>query len=641
MRNIFTVLLAAATVLQLGFGQSANVKKGEDWPTYNHDLAGTRYSPLTQINKNNVANLRLAWSFHLRREGGGAGAFGGTTPIVVDGLMYLPAANRIVALQPETGKVVWQHDIKQGAARRGVSYWPGDKDHPARIFFSTGRKIHALNAKTGEIDPGFGKEGEIELTVAYNSPPTIFKNVLAIGANVGENMQGEPGNSRAYDARTGEKLWEFHSVPGPGEVGHETWLNDGWKERSGVNVWNFYMSVDEERGILYMPLTSPSTVYWGGDRPGANLFGNSVVAVDMQTGKLKWYFQTIHHDIWDYDMPPAPGLIEIHKDGKTIHALAEIGKTGLMFILDRENGKPVFGVEERPVTPGDVPGEWYSPTQPFPVKPPPLSRVSYKPEDLVTGADTNAEHARLCRELVQKHGGELYNDGTPFTNFPFREDGTVGRSAVQFPAGGGGPNWGGTAFDPKLGYIFVNSRAGGLLGWIERTKDYKIATHGAERSKAPFERASPDGLGPYHSFSIPMKDADGHSLGSWPCVKPPWGELYAVNANTGDIAWQVPLGVTDGLPEGKRNTGRSNLGGPIVTAAGLLFIGAADDGRFRAFDSKTGQEIWSAKLEYSAQCIPITYRGKDGKQYVAVIAAAPIAGQPNNRNESLVAFALP
>jgi quinoprotein glucose dehydrogenase len=641
MRSFCFVVLAAASLLQPLYSQSGKIKKGEDWPTYNHDLAGTRYSPLTQISKDNVAKLRQAWSYRLRKEDGAAGAFGGTTPIVANGLMYLPAGGRIVALQPETGKEAWRFEIKQGAARRGVSYWPGDKDHPARIFFSTGRKIHALNAETGKLDPGFGKEGAIDLSVPYNSPPTIYKNVLVIGANIGESMQGEPGNSRAYDARTGAKLWEFNSVPGPGEPGHETWLNDGWKGRSGVNVWNFYMSVDEQRGILYMPLTSPSTVYWGGDRPGANLFGNSIVAVDALTGKLKWHFQTIHHDIWDYDLPPAPGLIEINKDGKKIPALAQIGKTALMFILNREDGTPIFGVEERPVPPGDVPGEWYSPTQPFPVKPPPLGRIGYKPEDLVTEADTNAEHARLCRELVEKHGGELYNDGTPFTNFPFREEGTKGRSAVQFPAGGGGPNWGGTAFDPQLGYIFVNSRVGGLLGWIERTKDGKIATHGAERSKAPFERASPDGLGPYHSFSVPMKDADGRSIGAWPCVKPPWGSLYAVNASTGDIAWQVPLGLTDALPEGKRNTGRSNLGGPIATAAGLLFIGAADDGRFRAFDSKSGKELWSTKLEYSAQAIPITYRGKDGKQYVAVIAASPRPGEPNAKNESLVAFALP
>ncbi len=641
MRTLWTVIMAAAVMLSPVYAQSGKAKKNvEDWPTFNHDLAGTRYSPLTQINTKNVAKLTVAWSYHLRGEDGAPGAYGGNTPIVVDGVMYLPAGNRVVALEADTGKEIWHYQLKGGMARRGVSYWPGDPDHPARIFFTNGRKMFALNAKTGAIDPGFGKEGEVELGVPYNSPPTIYKNVLAIGANVGEMMVGDPGNSRAYDARTGAKLWEFQSVAQPGQPGHETWLNDGWKGRSGINAWNWYMSVDEERGILYMPLTSPSTVYWGGDRPGANLYGNSVVAVDAQTGKLQWYFQTIHHDIWDYDMPPAPGLIEINRNGKKIHALAEIGKTGLMFMLDRETGKPVFGVEERPVPPGDVPGEWYSPTQPFPVKPPPLSRVSFKPEDIVTEADTNAEHAKLCRDLYDKYGG-FYNDGTPFTNFPFKEDGAKGRSAIQFPGGGGGPNWGGTAYDPKLGYIYVNSRDAGILGWIERTKNGKIVTHGAEASNAPFERASPEGLGPYHNFVIAMKDANGKPLGSWPCVKPPWGRLFAVNVNTGDIAWAVPLGQTDELPEGKRNTGRLNLGGPIVTAGGLVFVGAADDFRFRAFDAKTGKELWAAKMDYSAQAIPISYRGKNGKQYVSVVAATVRAGGTNPKTESVVTFALP
>ena len=267
--------------------------------------------------------------------------------------------------------------------------------------------------------------------VPYSGVPTVYKNVAMIGATVGEVPAGPAGDSRAYDARTGAKLWDFHSVPRPGEVGHETWLDDGWKNRSGVNVWGWYMTVDEERGIVYMTFGAPAANYWGGDRPGNNLFANSVVAVDAVTGKYKWHFQTIHHDLWDSDLPPAPSLIDIVKDGKKIPALAQIGKAGWMFILDRTNGKPVFGVEERPVPKGDVPGEWYSPTQPFPLKPPPLARVSFKPEDIVTAEDTTPEHAKACQEVCEKNGG-FYNAG-PFSPWLFHKDGAPPKSSIQFP----------------------------------------------------------------------------------------------------------------------------------------------------------------------------------------------------------------
>ncbi len=332
--------------------------------------------------------------------------------------MYLPEGTRVVALDAVTGSEIWSYSLPAGlASQRGVAYWPGDKQNPPRILFTAGHKLIALNANTGKIDPGFGNEGEVDMVVPYSGVPTIYKNVAMIGATVGEVPEGPAGDSRAYDARTGAKLWDFHSVPRPGELGHETWLDDGWKGRSGVNVWGWYMTVDEERGIVYMTFGGPAANYWGGDRPGNNLFANSVVAVDAVTGKYKWHFQTIHHDLWDSDLPPAPSLIDIVKDGKKIPALAQIGKAGWMFILDRTNGKPVFGVEERPVPKGDVPGEWYSPTQPFPLKPPPLARVSFKPEDIVTAEDTTPEHAKACQEVYEKNGG-FYNAG-PFTAWLF------------------------------------------------------------------------------------------------------------------------------------------------------------------------------------------------------------------------------
>jgi quinoprotein glucose dehydrogenase len=610
-----------------------------DWPTYNHDLAGTRYSPLTQINTSNVDKLSRAWSYRLRKDPASevtqrVGGFSEVTPIVVNGVMYLPAESDVVALEPETGKQIWRYESKNRAlSKRGVAYWPGDKNTPPRIVVTASSKLMALNAKTGQLVPGFGNEGVVDMGVPYNSAPTIYKNLLLVGANVQEApATGPPGNSRAYDARTGAKVWEFHSVPQPGEVGHDTWAGDSWKDRSGTNNWGFSMTVDQERGIAYMTFGSPSSDYYGGDRKGANLFGNSVVAVDAMTGKYKWHFQVVHHDLWDMDLPPAPGLIDVTVKGRKIPILAHTGKIGMMFILDRTTGAPVFGVEERPVPKSDVPGEESWPTQPFPLKPPPFGRNSYKAEDIVTAADTLAEHAKACQELVERSGG-VYNAG-PYTPYLYHMPGTEPKSTVLFPGAIGGTDWGGTASDPKLGYVFVNSHDEASIGWIEKTP---------EGSRTFFDRRSVIGALP--RFWDKHLDANGQQLGesSWLCQKPPWGRLTAVNANTGDIAWQVTLGVTDELPEGKRNTGRMSQGGPMATAGGLVFIAATNDHRFRAFDSKTGKLLWETRLEYSAHANPITYQGKDGKQYVALLAAGgDMLDNPNpNRNESLVAFALP
>ncbi len=623
-----------------------------DWPMYTRDLAGTRYSPLKQINTTNVAKLTQAWTYSLRAtsaaaapeapaapagdfaaeaagRGGGRGGNGANaeaTPIVVNGMMYVPAGRRVIALDPETGKQLWVAQLPFPTTARGVAFWPGDKDNPPRIILTATTHLVALNANTGKIDPGFGKEGIVDIEVPWNGVPAIFKNVVMLGATVGEVPLGPPGDSRAYDARTGAKLWEFHSVPRPGETGFGSWEKDSWKGFSGVNVWGWYLTADEQRGILYMPLGSPAGNYYGGDRPGNDLFGNSIVAVDANTGKYLWHFQTVHHDLWDSDLPPAPSLIDITVGGKKIPALAQIGKAAWMFILDRVTGKPVFGVEERPVPKGDVPGEWYSPTQPFPLKPPALARTSYKPEDMVTAEDTMPEHVKACQDLVARSGG-LYNAG-PFTPFLFHEAGAPPKSTMIFP-GNGGPNWGGTAADPNTGWVYVQTHDTALVGWVE--KKVPGGNYGSGKdSPQLYDRGSVDGPGPYHSFSARVKDADGKTLGTWPCQKPPWGRLIAVNANTGEIAWQSRLGLTEGLPEGKRNTGNSGSAGPIVTAGGLVFIGATNDSRFRAFDAKNGQELWVAKLARNANANPITYRGKNGRQYVAVVAT-----------DSVSVFALP
>ncbi len=642
--RLTTLFFAGAFLAQVLLAQSGKAPVSSEWPMYGHDLAGTRYSPLTQINTKNVAKLTQVWSYRLQPavEGGGAPEGGQAptseaTPIVVNGVMYLPAGRRVVALDPQTGKEIWSYPLPTGApSRRGVAYWPGDSSNPPRIIFTAAKKMIALNAKTGKIDPGFGKEGEVDLGIAYNSPPTIYRNLLFVGPNVGEiQVPNEPGDTRAYDARTGAQLWTFHSVPRLGEPGNDSWVDDGWKDRTGVNNWGFYMTVDTERGILYSTYGSPASDFYGADRKGNDLFGNSVVALEANTGKLKWYFQAVHHDLWDFDLPPAPGLIDVTVDGKKIPILAQTGKVGYMYILNRVTGEPVLGIKENPVPQSKVPGEQSSPTQPIPVKPPPFGRMSFSMDDLVTAADTTEEHAKFCRDLVERSGG-VENQG-PFTPWVYRAPGAPPHSSVIFPGAIGGVNWGGTASDPALGYVYAFTNEYGSLGWIEKQK---------EGSQVPYQQASIFG-NPFNSkFWWRRVDANGRLIGasSWPCQKPPWGRLTAVNANTGEFAWQIRLGVTDELPEGKRNTGRIGFGGPIVTAGGLLFIGATNDKRFRAIDSRTGKELWVTKLDASAISVPITYQGKNGKQYVAVVAADGGAGVTDpspSSNQALVVFALP
>ncbi len=641
-----TVVCAAAFILACILPRPAQAQRAGDWPMYSHDLASTRYSPLSQINAGNVATLTQAWSYPLRPEGKGpsAASFSEVTPIVVNDVMYLAAGNRILALEPETGKEIWSFKVEKGfVPQRGVAYWPGDSSNPARIIFTSLHRLMALNAASGKLDPKFGTNGEVEMDVPFAEVPTIYNDFIIVGANVygpgetnlhpqDEVAAGVPGDSRAYDARTGKKLWTFHTIPQPSETGHDTWSDDSWQGRGGSNVWSITMTVDEKRGIVYMPVGGPAANYYGGDRPGNNLFSNSLVAVDVETGKLKWYFQTVHHELWDFDLPPEPVLLEIDHNGAKIPAVVQMGKSPYMFILNRYNGKPVFGVQERPVPKGDVPIEQYSPTQPFPVKPPPLARDSFSAQDLVTAEDTTPEHAKACKELLDSYGG-LYNAG-PFTPWGFRPEGGQPKVSLVFPGATGGTNWGGIASDPTTGYVFLNTQNSGSTGWIEKNPKYQPESGGPE---LPYHRGSGAGS-QYAGFSAIAKDASGHSLGNLPCQKPPWESLLAVNANTGDIVWSVPLGITEGLPPGKQNTGRPGaFAGPIATGGGLVFIGATNDDRFRAFDSKTGKELWSTKLDYAATAVPITYQGKNGKQYVAIVDAGGGSGD----KQALLVFALP
>jgi len=622
----------------------ASVAPG-DWPLINRDLNASRYSPLTEITSANVATLAPSWTYKL---GGPSSA----VPIVVSGVMYLPSRDRVVALDGDSGTLVWEYVLPapppppEGAARpqgaaagggggpggggprgpaastRGVSYWAGDGSLPPRILFMSGANLIALDAATGTPAAGFGSNGAVNVGVPYGGTPTVFENVAIIGAATQEVPQGPPGNPRAFDVRTGAKLWEFQTVPKAGERFNETW-GDGWQDRSGANMWGFAAPIDAARGLAYLPIAGPAANYYGGDRPGNNVFANSIVAVDARTGQYKWHFQTVHHDLWDTDMPSAGGLFEVERNGTRVPVIAQVGKSAMFYVLDRTTGQPFHEVRETPVPKGDVPTEWYSPTQPIPVRPPPLARVSFSEADIVTAEDTTPEHAAACREFVTKSGG-FYNDGA-FTPFLYKAPDAPPKSTIQFPGGTGGVNWGGVAIDPTTGYVFVASHDGALVGWVQDKDPNVTYSFEAVGSKQPYDRASINGVGPFFTFSAPLGgqyNERGQPVGpSAPCQRPPWGKLVAVNANTGEIAWESVLGLNENLPEGKQLVGSAGSAGPSVTAGGLVFVGNTSDRRFRAFDARTGKELWSARLENNAGANPMSYAGRSGKQRVAIVAA--------------------
>jgi len=709
-----TGLLGAITLIACASHLATAQKSSTDWPVYGGQAAGDHYSTLSQINRSNVAQLRVAWTYDSGEQGGIQ-----TSPIIIGGALYAyTPSQKVIALDAASGRLLWKFDsgIKGTQPNRGLAYW--SEGNYRRLLAGVMNYLYCLDPATGQPIETFGDNGRIDLrkdldrdytrqAVAMTSPGIVYKDLIIVGFRAPETPPAPPGDIRAYDVRTGRLRWSFHTIPQPGEFGYITWPPAVWEHMGAANNWAG-MSVDESRGIVYVPTGSAVFDFYGGDRVGDDLFADSLIALDAATGKRIWSFQGVHHDIWDRDFPSPPALVTVTRNGKRIDAVAQTSKQGWVFLFDRTNGKPLFPIEEEKYPASTVPGEAASPTQPLPTKPAPFARQLLT-EDMLTQRTPEA-HAWA---LKQFHTFRSEGQFVPLS---------VGKQTVVFPGFDGGAEWGGPAVDPTTGVIYVNANdiawTGGLVenkavGPGESIYQNQCAVcHGDDRAGDPpafpslidvdkhmttaqmmdtihrgagrmpgfpgLQNAELDALLAYlrtgkeaepapapasdkqemtqgrtavseSDFSRPdssemryrftgyrkFYDPDGY-----PAVVPPWGTLNAIDLNTGEYLWKIPLGDYPELAaHGMANTGTENYGGPIVTAGGVLFIGATIfDKKFRAFDSRTGKLLWETILPFAGLATPATYM-VNGKQYVVIAAAGGRDNKPA-RGE-YVAFALP
>ncbi len=693
------------TIAALLLGSVTAATAQQDWKVYGGNPAGTRYSTLNQINRQNVGKLQVAWTYDTGDDFRNSEMQ--CQPIVVNGILYATTPKlRLIALDAATGKLRWQFDPNAGnrvigkSRNRGITYWEEGADR--RIFVVARNYLYAVDARTGKPVAGFGdNSGRVDLreglgrdietmSISATTPGIVYKDLLILGSIVNETLPAAPGDIRAYDVRTGKIRWTFHTIPHPGELGYETWPKEAWNYIGGANNWSG-MSLDEKRGLVFVPTGSAAFDFYGSNRHGDNLFANTLLALDAATGKRVWHFQAVRHDLWDRDFPAAPTLVTVQRDGRAVDAVAQITKSGFVFLFERATGKPLFKIENRSVPKTDVDGESTAETQPFPAAPPPFARQSFT-EDLVTERTPEAHRAVLDRLRQLRSSGQF---------LPPSLQGTV-----ILPGFDGGGEWGGAAFDPQTGRLYVNANE---MAWImrlvERAKSDGLVTgkslylqkcascHRADRRGTPPEFPTLVGIGEKHSNAeignvirkgngrMPgfayMKTAETNAIvdyiargeekevdlgnaasiaateqkyrfdgynkfldpDGYPAVRPPWGTLNAIDLNKGAIVWRTPFGEYPELVGKMGVTGSENYGGPIVTAGGLLFIGATThDRKFHAFDKDTGRLLWQTKLPAGGNATPATYEMK-GRQFVVIAAGGGKSGAPSGG--SYVAFALP
>jgi quinoprotein glucose dehydrogenase len=705
-RVTFAALIGIAASVAIATGQGGGTRsRPVEWPVYGGSAASDRYSPLAQIDRSNVNRLEIAWTFDSEESGGFQ-----VNPIVVDGVLYSTTpGHRAVAIDAGNGRRLWTFDagLQSRGPNRGVSYWTDGKS--SRIFVAVDQFVYAVDAKTGAAVDSFGEAGRIDLRVGLGRDPSaqsvrlttpgiVYQDLLILGGRVGEGAGASLGDIRAYDARTGAVRWVFHTVPRPGEAGHETWSPGSWMVNGGANNWAG-MALDEKRGIVFVPTGSGAPDFYGGDRIGDNLFANCLLALDAASGRKLWHFQAVHHDIWDRDFPSPPTLVTLRRDGRIVDAVAQTTKHGYVYVLERETGRSLFPIVEQPVSPSTVPGEQAAQAQPLPTLPVPFSRQRLTADMLTTR--TPAANA-WAREAFAR-----FNNGPQFTPL------AVGRDTVVFPGFDGGAEWGGSAFDPESMLLFVNANDLAWTGELapnEEGNDGRAVylkscanCHRDDRRGTPPQipalvnlagRLSPQalstvirqGVGRMPGFSDLSADAlaalvaylqtetdhapdaspAAQSAAStapaatrkptskyrftgykkfldpdgYPATAPPWGTLNAINLATGQYAWKIPLGEYPELvKQGLKDTGTENYGGPIVTAGGIVFIGATNfDRKFRAFDKDTGRLLWERMLPFAANTTPLTYE-VEGRQYVVVPAGGGKSREPSGG--VFIAFALP